>query len=291
MNNKVAIVTDTTVSIPKELTQEYEIQVVPLLLHLDDETYRDTIDIKTTDEMFQLVNKSSRFPTTSAPTPGEYAEVYRQLGQKVNNILAITISSNLSMTFNSATQAKEMVKGELPDVNIQVFDSKTTVGAMGLIVLATARAAASGQDMAAVVNVAEDTRTKTNYLFVMDTLSYLARSGRISKAAAMAGNMLSMKPITEISTSTGRPAVVVRPRTKKKALEVLLELVGQRVKGDGPLHAIIDHTGLAEDAEKLREILMNRFNCAEVLLCRYNPISSLIVGPGGVGLSFYQDSP
>ncbi len=287
--SKVAIVTDTTANIPKDLIHRYDIQLVPLVFHLDNKTYRDTVDIKTADELFQLVKKSSNFPTTSAPLPGEYAKLYHRLGKKVDSIFNATISANLSMTFKSANQAKEEVKSQLPNLSIEVFDSKTTVGAMGFIVLAAARAAASGKDLKAVVKVAEDIRTRINYLFMMDTLSYLARSGRISKAAALAGNILSMKPLTEISTATGRPSVLARPRTKKKALLNLMDIVRQRVIGPKPLHVMIDHTGLVEEAESLRATFAREFNCAEVLLCRYNPISSLIVGPGGVGFSFYQE--
>ena len=287
--SRIAIITDTSVSIPEDLIRKYDIHLVPLVFHLDNKTYRDTLDIKTSDELFQLVKKSANFPTTSAPLPGEYTELYRQLGERVDGIFNATISANLSMTFTSATQAKEEVKGELPNLSIEVFDSKTTVGAMGFIVLAAAQAAASGKDIKAVVKVAEGIRTKINYLFMMDTLSYLARSGRISKAAALAGNMLSMKPLTEISTVTGRPSVLARPRTKKKALLNLMDIVRQRVTGPKPLHVMIDHTGLMEEAESLKETFASEFNCAEVLLCCYNPVASLIVGPGGVGFSFYQE--
>jgi DegV family protein with EDD domain len=286
---KIAIVTDTSVTIPEDLIRKHDIHLMPLVFHLDNKTYRDTIDVKTTDELFRMVSKSSNFPTTAAPPPGEYAELYRRLGKKADAIFNATISANLSMTFKSATQAREEVKSELPNLPIEVFDSKTTVGAMGFIVLAAARAAASGQGIKAVVKAAEDTRTRINYLFMMDTLSYLARSGRISKAAALAGNMLSMKPLTEISTVTGRPSVLARPRTKKKALQSLMEIVRQRVTSPKPIHVMIDHTGLVEEAESLKETFLSEFNCAEVLVCRYNPISSLIVGPGGVGFGFYQE--
>ena len=287
--SKVAIVTDSSVTMPEDLVNKYDIHLVPLVFHLDNKTYRDTIDIKATDELFQLVKKSSNFPTTSAPPPGEYTELYRRLSKNVDSIFNVTISANLSMTFKSATQAKEEVKNELPNLSIEVFDSKTTVGAMGFIVLAAAQAAASGKDIKAVVKVAEGIRNKINYLFMMDTLSYLARSGRISKAAALAGNMLSMKPLTEISTVTGRPSVLARPRTKKKALLNLMDIVRQRVTGPKPIHVMIDHTGLVEEAESLRETFASEFNCAEILTCCYNPVASLIVGPGGVGFSFYQE--
>ena len=287
--SKVAIVTDSTASIPRELIKQYGIEVVPLLLHVDERTYRDRIDVKTPEELFQLVEKASKFPTTAAPAPGEYAEVYRQLGRRGDSVFSLTISSVLSMTLNSATQAKELVKSELPDINIEVFDSMSSTGGLGLMVLAAAQAAASGQGMAAVVKIAEEVKSKINHLYVFDTLSYLAKSGRIHKAAAMAGNMLSMKPITEMPTSLGRAVVVARPRTKKKALQVLLDMVKERVKSTIPLHVIVEHVCAPEEAEGLKGIVQDQFNCAEVLLCEYSPVSSLIVGPGVVGLSCYQE--
>ena len=285
---KVAIVTDSTASVPSELKKQYGIATVPLLLHLDNKTYRDAVDIKTPAELFQLVDKASRFPTTAAPALGEYAGVYRRLSQKADGIVTLTISSVLSATFSSAIQARKAVEDELPHVNIEVFDSKSSVGGLGLMVLAAAQAAVSGQDMAAVVKAAEEVRSKVNHLYIFDTLSYLARSGRISKAAAMAGNMLGMKPITEMPTSLGKPVVVARPRTKKKAVRVLLDMVRERIKPDSSLYVMVEHVCAPEEAERLKGIVLEQFNCAEVLVCEYNPIASLIVGPGVVGLSCYQ---
>lgn len=285
---KVAIVTDSTASVPSELKKQYGIATVPLLLHLDNKTYRDAVDIKTPTELFQLVDKASRFPTTAAPAPGEYAGVYRHLSRKADGIVTLTISSVLSATFTSATQARKAVKDELPHVNIEVFDSKSSVGGLGLMVLAAAQAAASGQDMAAVVKAAEKVKSRIIHLYIFDTLSYLARSGRISKAAAMAGNMLGMKPITEMPTSLGKPVVVARPRTKKKAVRVLLDMVRERIKPDSSLCVMVEHVCAPEEAERLKGIVLEQFNCAEVLVCEYNPIASLIVGPGVVGLSCYQ---
>jgi len=288
--NRVAIVADSTASIPEEMVQEYGIPQVPLLVHMDGKTYKDRIDIKTPDELFQLMKKSSQFPTTSTPPPGEYAEVYRQLSQKgAGSILTITISSELSASFKSATQAREMVSSELPNVNIEVFDSRTSVGALGLMVIAVARAAASGQDMDGVVKVAEDIRSKVDMLCVFDTMSYLVKSGRLSKAVGLAGSMISMKPISGISTALGKPLVVAKPRTKKKALRVLLEMVKERVGTTSPLRVMVEHTCSPEEAERLKEVVVGQFNCTEVLLCEYSPLSSMIVGPGLLGLDFYPD--
>jgi len=286
---KVGVVIDSGVSIPEELIDEYEIEVVPLVAVFGDKFYRDRIDLKTPSELFQLINKSDKFPTTSAPSPTDYLERFRRLSKKVDGIFYVAMSSKLSVSFNSATMAKEMAENELTDVNIEVFDSMTTVGAAGFVALAAARAGASGQDMAQVVEVAKEVRSKVTMIFVMDTLSYLAKSGRIGKAAALMGNMLSIKPIVEIPTSSGRVEPVTRVRTKSKAVKHLLEIVKQRVGTENPIHIMVEHTAVPEEAEKLKELVSAQFNCAELLLCEFNPTGAVTIGPGNLGLSFYRD--
>ncbi len=208
----------------------------------------------------------------------------------MDSILCITISSSLSMSFNSATLAKEMVQDELPKVNIQVFDSRTTVGAYGFIVLAAARAAASGQEMAQVIEAASKVQKRVNCVFTFDTLSYLARSGRLGRATALMGNMLSIKPIIEVPPSTGIVEPVERVRTRAKAIERLLAIAKQRVATDEQLHIMVEHTSSPDEAEKLKLKVQAQFKCTEILLGEFNPVAALITGPGVLGLSFYSET-
>ena len=287
--SKVGIVADSAVNIPKELIREYGIQIVPLVAIFGDKSYRDVIDLKTPDEIFQLIDKSDKFPTSSAPPPSDYLEVYRRLSQKVDSIFCATISAALSMCFKSATLAKEMAQSELPEVKIEVFDSRTTVGAMGLITLAAAQAAASGKDMSQVIETANKVRERVNMIFIFDTLSYLAKSGRIGRAQALMGNMLNIKPIVEVSTATGLVEPVGRVRTKPKAVKRLLEVVEQRVGVKKPVHMMVEHTRSLDEAKELKQMVSDRFNCVELLLCEFNPVAALITGPKMLGLSFYRD--
>lgn len=287
--SKVGIVADSAVSIPKELIKEYGIQIVPLVAIFGDKSYRDVIDLKTPDEIFHLIDKSDKFPTSSAPSPSDYLGVYRRLSQKVDSIFCVTISAALSMCFKSATLAKEMAQSELPEVKIEVFDSRTTVGAMGLITLAAAQAAASGKDMAQVIETANKVRERVNMIFIFDTLSYLAKSGRIGRAQALMGNMLNIKPIVEVSTATGLVEPVGRVRTKPKAVKRLLEVVEQRVGVKKPVHMMVEHTRSLDEAKELKQTVSDRFNCVELLLCEFNPVAALITGPKMLGLSFYRD--
>ncbi len=287
---KVGVFIDSGVSIPEELINECEIEVVPLVTVFGDKLYRDRIDLKTPAELFKLIDKSDKFPTTSAPSPTDYLEIYRRLSRKVDSVLYVAMSSKLSVSFNSATMAKEMAENELPDINIEVFDSMTTVGAAGFIALAAARAGAAGKDLAQVVEVSKEVRSKVTMIFIMDTLSYLAKSGRIGKARALMGNMLSIKPIVEIPTSSGCVEPVTRVRTKPKAVDQLLEIVKQRVGTENPIHIMVEHTAVPEEAERLKEMVSAQFNCAELLLREFNPTGAVTIGPGNLGLSFYSDS-
>lgn len=287
---KVGIVVDSAADIPKELIRKYGIEVAHLVTIFSDRAYRDEIDLKTPAELFRLIDKADKFPTSSSPPPAEYLEAYRRLGRKVNSILCVTISAKMSMCFKAATSAKETAKKELPKVNIKVFDSGTTVGGAGLIALAAARAAASGKNLAQVVKVAREVRSRVNMLFIFDTLSYLARSGRLGKAQAFMGNMLDMKPIVEVPPSLGVVMPVVRVRTKSKAVKRLLEIVKQRVGTENPLHMMVEHTSSPDEAEKLKETVRDQFNCIEILVCEFKPVSALITGPRILGLSFYPET-
>lgn len=288
--SKVGVVVDSAVSIPKELVEEYDIRIVPLQAIFTDRTYRDGIDLKTAEELFQLVEKADKYPTSSAPAPADYLETYRQLSQEVDSIFCVTISGGLSMCLKAATLAKEMAQKELPGVRIEVFDSRTTVGGMGLVTLAAARAAASGKDIPQIVEAVSKVRERVNCVLVFDTLSYLAKSGRVGRAAALMGTVLSIKPIVEVSSATGLVEPVARVRTKPKAIKKLMEIVEQRVGTKTQVHIMVEHTRSLDEAERVKQMAAERFNCVELLLCEFNPVAALITGPRGVGLSFYSDS-
>ena len=127
-------------------------------------------------------------------------------------------------------------------------------------------------------------------VLIMDTLSYLAKSGRIGRAQALMGNILSIKPIIEVSSTTGCVEPVTRVRTKAKAVNQLLEIVKQRVGTENPLHVMVGHTIVPDEAETLKQIVRDQFNCAELLVCEFNPAATLITGPRNLGLSFYSDT-
>jgi DegV family protein with EDD domain len=287
---KVGVVADTAASIPEDLIKKYGIGMVPLITVFEDKSYRDGIDLKEASQLFALVYKADKFPSSSAPPPADYLDVYRKLAQdKVEGILSITISSGLSACFDVATQSKEMAQKELPGVRVEVFDSRTTVGGFGMIVLAAARAAAEGKDLAQVIKAASEVRDKLSCIVLFDTLSYLAKSGRLGRGAALMGTVLSIKPIAEVPPSTGIVEPVTRVRTRPKALKYLLEIARRRSKPGDKMHFLVEHTVTAAEAKKLIQMLKEEFDCAEVLSCDTLPVAALKIGPKSIGLTFYSD--
>jgi len=287
---KVGVVADTAASIPENLIEQYGIGMVPLITVFEDKNYRDGIELKEASELFDLVYKADKFPSSSAPSPAEYLDLYRRLAkERVEGILSITISSGLSVCFDAATRSKQMAQKELPGVKVEVFDSKTTVGGFGMIVLAAARAAAEGKNLDRVIKAASEVRDKLHCIILFDTLSYLAKSGRLGRGAALMGTILSIKPIAEVPTSTGMVEPVTRVRTRPKALKYLLEIVRRRSKPGDKLHFLVEHTVTSEEADKLIKMLNEEFDCAEVLSCDTQPVAALKLGPRSIGLSFYSD--
>jgi DegV family protein with EDD domain len=287
---KVGVVADTAASIPADLIKHYGIAMVPLITVFEDKSYRDGIDLQEASQLFDLVYKADKFPTSSAPPPAAYLDLYRKLAQdKVEGIISITISSGLSACFDVATQSKEMAEKELPGVKVEVFDSRTTVGGFGLVVLAAARAAAEGKELAQVVKAASEVRDKLHCVILFDTLSYLSKSGRLGRGAALMGTILSIKPIAEVPPATGLVEPITRIRTRPKALEYLIDIVRRRSKPGDKMHFLVEHTVTAGEAEKLMQMLKEEFDCAEVLSCDTQPVAALKIGPRSIGLSFYSE--
>ena len=150
-----------------------------------------------------MLRNSSQPPTTSAPPPSRFLEAYRKAGQRAANVLCITLSGKFSGTFNSAKLAAGMAKDTLKGISVEVLDSRMVAAAEGLVVMTAGRAAALGKNMAGVIKAAKSTMDSVHLLGMLDTISYLARSGRVPKAAAWAGAMLKLRPIVILKGGGG----------------------------------------------------------------------------------------
>jgi len=284
---KVSIVTDSTACIPEELVAKYDICVVPLVIIFEGKSYHDGVDMSP-GEVYRIMRRRENLPTTSTPSGGDFLSAFRRLSEQAESILCITVTAQQSKIYDTALVAKEIAKEVIPNTAIDVIDSRAVGGALGFIVLEAARAASQGADLAQAAEAARSMMPRVNFIAMLDTLFYLARTGRTGRAQAWAGTLLKIKPIVEHATSTGETMPVARPRTKTKAVAHLLEIMAERV-GDSPVHVIAHHADELEEGEKLKAEIASRFNCVELHLTEFTPGMGVHAGPGVLAIAFYTD--
>jgi len=286
MMSKVAIVTDSIACLTKEGAEHYGIRIVPANILFEGKVYRDWVDISPS-EAYRFLEKDPERFTTSPASPVEYLEAYRELSNRAQSILCITVSSKLSVFYDMARVAKEQARQELPQTTIEVLDSRTATAAQGFIVLGAARAAAEGKSLAGVVKAAQTLIGKVSVIMVMETIRYVYRTGRVPKVAARIGSTFNVKPIITISDGVVRPVAVAR--TKQHGVDRLLQMMGDKV-GKSPLHVAVMHADALEEAEKLKEQVSSEFNCIELWLSEFSPLMGYATGPGLLGLAFYAEA-
>lgn len=284
---KVAIVTDSTCCLPADLVARHSIHIVPLLISLRGLSYRDGVDI-TPNEVYKIMRRGEDLPTTSIPSPGDFVKAYADLSRDAESIMCITLTGLQSKMFETATVAKGMAEDSLPRTTIDVLDSRAVAGALGLIVLDAARAADQGAGLDEVRDVAHRTMGRVNSLFMVDTLHFLARTGRVARAAAWVGSVLNVKPVLEHSTSAGETAPFARPRSKAKAIELMLQTMRERA-ADSAVRVIAHHADEIEEGEKLKTEIAHRFKCTELYLTEFTPAMGVHAGPGVLAIAFCKD--
>ena len=278
--SKVAIVTDSTAYLPEDLVKEYEITVLPLIVIWGDECLRDNIDISP-DVFYERLQQAKTMPSTSQATIQSFADAFSALHQEGYEILAITLSSALSGTMDSAIQAKKM----LPKATIELVDSQFTSLPLAYMALSAARAAKSGASLAQCKQVVESIREHTEVFFAVDTLEFLHRGGRIGGASRFLGTALNLKPILQIQE--GKIEALERVRTSKKAQDRLIELVHNNTSGQKPLNMIgVVSAKAAESALELLNKIKSQFDPDEVLIADLSPVLGTHVGPGTVGVAY-----
>jgi DegV family protein with EDD domain len=275
----VAIVIDSTAFVPKPLLEQYQIYVVPNIVNWGTQSYRDGVDIQPS-EFFERLKTDAVQPTTAAASMGEIRDIYAQAAQTAEAVVGIHISTKLSATYSAAVQAKAL----LPEVRIEVVDAQSTAMALGFVALAAARAAREGASVEQVVQVANDTIPHVGLLFTVETLHYLHRGGRIGAAQAFFGNLMDVKPILELID--GRVEPMERARSKKKALNRILEVIEERTKGKTPLRLATIQAAANEEAAALLETASSRLGATERILAEASPTVAVHAGPGTVGLAW-----
>jgi DegV family protein with EDD domain len=221
--------------------------------------------------------------TTSQPNVATFQELFVKLSETAEAIVAILISSELSGTVDSALGAA----ANLPDLDIEVIDSQATSMMLGFPVLEAAKVADAGGSLKEVAARAREVASRSNIYFVVDTLEYLHRGGRIGGAAKLLGSALNLKPI--LALRGGFVTSIAKVRTRKKALAKVYELLGEQIEEGAIVHMSVIQVAAHQEAEHFREELMARFNPIEISITELSPVLGAHVGPGTVGVSFFVE--
>ena len=275
----VKIVTDSTADLPSEVTGELGITVVPVYVRFGEKVYRDGVDISE-DEFYQKLIESPTHPTTSQPSPSDFAAVYRKLAKETDEIVSIQVTGKLSGTYNSALQGKELAG---VGSRIEVVDSLSVSMGLGLIAMAAARLAEAGESLPGVMEEVRQAIPRIRLLGVFDTLKYLLQGGRIGRVKALLGSMLNVKPL--ITMRDGELVPAGQARTRSKGIERLFDLVKNALNIQ---ELAIVHSTTPDEAASLRERIGLIFDKKHIHLARLGPALGVHAGPGTLILALRE---
>lgn len=279
--SKVAVVTDSTAYIPDALVKAHNLTVTPQVLIWGEETFRDGVDIQPS-EFYRRLEHAKVMPTTSQVAVVDMKAAFEKLLESGYDVLGVFISSKLSGTMQSAIQAREMLPKAA--AKIALVDSLSTSMAMGFQALAAARAAEAGASLVECQRLAEEAIKHTGVFFVVDTLEFLRRGGRIGGAQALVGSALNIKPV--LTLVDGKIETADKVRTKGKALDRMVDLIVSSVAGRTPVRLATLHANAEAEGRKALEAAAERLAPVEKALSSVSPVIGTHAGPGTVGLAF-----
>jgi len=272
---RVAVVTDSTADLAPDLVDERGITVVPLTVILDGRDYLDGVNI-TADEFYVRLAASGAAATTSQPSPGRFAEVYQRLLADHDEVISLHISSQLSGTYEAATQGAALVDAP----RVRVVDTGMVSMPLALLTLAASAMAADGAAAEAIVERVRSIKERMRVYFMVATLEYLRRGGRIGRASALVGSVLQVKPVLTIAE--GQVAPLERVRTQERALTRVIELASAV---EGPVCALVGHAAAAEAADRIARALEP--HAESLIVAPLGPVVGAHAGPGTVGVGCY----
>lgn len=285
--SRIAVVTDSTACIPDELARGHRVEVLPLYLAFADRVYQDGMT-EDASEFYELLRTANEPPTTSAPSPGVYAETFLRLGEAHDAVLCITVSRQFGAIYDAASQGAELARERRPDLDVRVVDSTAAAMAQGFVVLEAAKAAQEGATIEQAIARAEALMPRVRLLTVIDTLTYLARSGRVPRLIVWASSPFQLKPIVELQRGAYRPVAIVR--TKRRALDKVVQLLEQRA-GGAPVHVCLHHTNVPDEAAALVERVRTSLQPRELFVKEFSQAMGVHTGPGLIGFAFYTEAP
>ncbi|MBI5931435.1 MAG: DegV family protein [Chloroflexi bacterium] len=280
MPSPIAIVADSTCDLPKDLVEKHRIQVVPEYVLWGTESYRDGVDL-TAEQFYDRMGKDKGLPKTSQPSPGDFLKAYQTIREKTNaeSVLCLTLSAELSGTYNSAVQA-----GEQADFPVRVIDVRNATMPLGFMALTAAEGRDGGLSMDDIEKEVRASLSKANIFFTVSSLEFLHRGGRIGGAQRLIGDTLKIRPI--LTVIEGKVAAKESVRTQKRAVQRMAELIDELGQGGQFRRLGVIHGGILEDAEALQKQLREKYNPPTMILNLASPAVGTHVGPGCIGIAY-----
>ncbi|MBN1176193.1 MAG: DegV family protein [Dehalococcoidales bacterium] len=275
----VKIVTDTLSDITGDLIDELGITVIPLYVRFGETVYKDRVEI-TSEEFYRRLVSEPHLPSTTQPTPNDFLQVYESLARETDEILVIVVSSKLSGTYQSATQAKEMMQGKC---RIEVVDSLSVAMNMGLIVIAAVNAVKAGANLDEAANLARGAISRSHLVAYFDTLKYLAKGGRIGKASGLLGSLLSVKPLLTIREGE------MAPLTRVRSLSAGLDYIYNYAAGFSNIELMaVEHCTTPDDADLLVERLGDIYPKEKIYRSVISPVIGTYSGPKALAITVLE---
>ena len=272
----VKVVTDSTSDIPAELVQELGITVVSTYVVFGNKSYRDRIDI-TEDQLYEKLVHDTVHPTTSIPSPQDFADVYSRLANETDEIISIHVTSRESGVYNSALLGKELVGKKC---RIEVVDSQLLAMACGMLVIAAAKAARAGANLEQVAEVVRKAIPQIHLMIIVDTLKYVVRGGRLAKPYGLLGTVLKVRPL--LTLREGKLTLTGVSRTRAKAIQRLYDFVMHFPQVS---EIVVSYATDREDAEALAARLKAEFPDVPFYMTRIGPVLGTHAGPGELGVA------
>lgn len=278
----IKVLTDSTCNLSKDYINKYDISVISLNVILDNKSYRE-IDLDK-EWFYNQMAGSPSLPTSSQPSVDEFYKSFEDLIKEGHDVVGIFLSSDLSGTFSSANLVKTMILENYPSAKIELIDSRSTCMQEGFAVLEAAKAAANNKSISEVVAAANQVINNSRFLFVPDTLEYLKKGGRIGGASALIGTLLQIKPI--LTVEDGKATVFTKVRTKKKAVDKIVEAILEQNAKTPIKEAVVHHINCESEGLELASKLSKVLNLGKDIES-ISPIVGLHVGPGSVGVVYH----
>ncbi len=280
---RIHIVTDSGSDLPKSTKEQYNIHVVPLSIQFGEEIYRDGVELSA-EQFYQRLAESADLPSTCQPSPADFVKCYEEISEPGDEIISIHLSSKLSGTYQSAVLATTMVE----DRKIHLIDTKAASMGIGLVVVAVAEAVQNGASVQEAVELAERVIDELNVYFVVDTLEYLRRNGRIGAASALVGSLLNIKPVLTLENGIVTPFDKVRG--KAKAVRKIYDLLSDYAKArpGQKIRIGLSHGNTMEEAQRVIDRIKEEFSNYDLIVELVGPTIGVHAGPGTVALMWYS---